>query len=57
MLCPPKGCTFLVLDRPDAATRSHVEKLARDGAEVDVLLGALAVSSLSDRVVEEQPLR
>ena len=43
MLCPPKGCTFLVLDRPDADTRSHVEKLARDGAEVDVLLGALAV--------------
>ena len=38
------------------AGRSHVEKLARDGAEVDVLLGALAVSSLSDRVVEEQPL-
>ena len=44
------------LIRADADTRSHVEKLARDGAAVDVLLGALAVSSLSDRVVEKQPL-
>jgi hypothetical protein len=27
----------------DADTRSQVEKLARDGAEVDVLMSALAV--------------
>jgi len=31
------------LMRADADIRSHVERLARDGAEVDVLLGALAV--------------
>ncbi len=31
------------LMRADTEVRSHVEKLARDGAEVDVLLGALAV--------------
>jgi hypothetical protein len=31
------------LMRANADIRSHVEKLARDGAEVDVLIGALAV--------------
>jgi hypothetical protein len=31
------------LMRADADTRSRVEKLARDGAGVDVLVGALAV--------------
>ena len=31
------------LMRADANIRSHVEKFARDGAEVDVLIGALAV--------------
>ena len=31
------------LMRADAALRSQVEALARDGAAVDVLLGALAV--------------
>ena len=31
------------LMRADADIRRHVEKLARDGAEVDVLVGALAV--------------
>ena len=40
------GVPVKELMRADADTRSQVEKLAREGAEVDVLIGALAGCSL-----------